>query len=146
MKEDFLSHKDEYESDIAFINLNPRLKNAFYSCISSDSYKEFDLHLTIFDYKNEISFLTKNNEDLSNKVSNFENQCINLRNDNDILSKKIQGMESNDSSKITYLENYCNNLKNENECLLFDNLKLKDSNNYFKNSNKKLLIKQKNLK
>lgn len=132
MKKDFSLHKLEYESDDAFGGINPRLKHAFYSCIESDSYKEFDLYLEIFNYKNEISELKRDNNNLSNKCSN--------------LSNEISVLNNNQVNEKYDLSNEISELKNLNKKLIFDNIKLKNSNGFYRNENYKLVKENNHIK
>lgn len=94
MKEDFISNKKDYESDAVFRNIEPRLKNVFYSCISSNSYKEFELHLAIFEWNNKIESLKQSNKDLMGRFSVFESRCQKLKIENEAISRKISNLGS----------------------------------------------------
>ena len=81
MKTDFMTNKESFESDKAFHNVDSELKNGFYSCIISDTYKEFELHLKMFDLKNEITTMKNQNQNLQNENTTMKNQNQNLQNE-----------------------------------------------------------------
>lgn len=123
MKTDFVSHKQEYESDIQFENVDFKLKQIFYLCISSNTRELFDLQLDILNYKNELSLLKNDNEELNDEI-------LELKNDNTELN-----------NEILELNKLLVNLQKEIRMLTLQNDKLKLKNQYlinknFQNSNK----------
>lgn len=76
MKTDFTSHKQEYESDIQFENVDFKLKQIFYLCISSNTPELFDLQLDII---NDLSLLKKDNEELNNEILELNRKLMNLQ-------------------------------------------------------------------
>ena len=142
MKEDFLNNKTNFESDIAFNNLNSKLKNIFYSVLSSDHYKEFDLRLIIFDLKNDVSNLKSSNSDLSNMLSDSRRQCENLKVD----VSNLKSSNSDLSNMLSDSQHQSTILKNKIKELNFKQIRLKDSNTFLKNKNEKLLDENDNLK
>lgn len=70
IKDDFLLHKDEFESDKDFLRvLTKKSKCIFYSAISSQTYKEFENEVELFTSKEQVKRLKKANKSLrkSNK-------------------------------------------------------------------------------
>ena len=142
LKADFVSNRDSYENDPNFNNLNKELKNVFYSCISSDSYKEFDVQLQIYDLQMELNNLKSSNVDLNQK-------CLSLENNNQNLQKELDALNSSNvdlNQKCLSLENNNQNLQNELNKLNFKKIKLEESNNYLKNKNRKLSIENDDFK
>ncbi len=106
MKTDFASHKQEYESDIQFENVDFKLKQIFYLCISSNTQEVFDLQLDII---NNFSLLKKDNEELNNEILELNGRLVNLQ-------KEIHNLTlQNDKLKIQnhYLIN--KNFQNSNK-------------------------------
>ncbi len=83
IKKDFESHKVEYENDSIFCNdLDNRSRHIFYSALDSNSYKEFFYKIKLFDSKNKLNRLEKDNKHLKNKISDLNksnNQIISSR-------------------------------------------------------------------
>lgn len=72
IKKDFENHKVEYENDSIFCNeLDNRSKYIFYSALNSNSYMEFFYKIQLFDSKNKLNRLEKDNEHLKKKISNL---------------------------------------------------------------------------
>lgn len=76
MKTDFTSHKQEYESDIQFENVDFKLKQIFYLCISSNTQEVFDLQL---DFINDLSLLKKDNNELNGEILELNSKLLNLQ-------------------------------------------------------------------
>lgn len=83
IKKDFESHKVEYENDSIFCNdLDNRSRHIFYSALDSNSYKEFFYKIKLFDSKNKLNRLEKDNKHLKNKISDLN------KSNNQILSSR----------------------------------------------------------
>ena len=106
MKTDFASHKQEYESDIQFENVDFKLKQIFYLCISSNTHELFDLQLDII---NDLSLLKLDNEKLNTEILELNERLMNLQKEMRKLTLQ------NDKLKIQnhYLLN--NNFQNSNK-------------------------------
>ena len=106
MKTDFASHKQEYESDIQFENVDFKLKQIFYLCISSNTHELFDLQLDII---NDLSLLKLDNEKLNTEILELNERLVNLQKEMRKLTLQ------NDKLKIQnhYLLN--NNFQNSNK-------------------------------
>lgn len=68
MKESLLSKKDEYDNDEVFQGLSARLREIYYRCISSQTAKEYELHMKVFDLKVKVKKLKRQNRKLKEKL------------------------------------------------------------------------------
>lgn len=70
LKKEYLKNKNKWEKNPYFKEkLNPRYKHIFKSAINSDEYLEFDLKVKLYDSKNKVKKLKKENKLLKNKLN-----------------------------------------------------------------------------
>lgn len=93
MKENLLSKKDEYDNDKDFQQINERLREIYYKCLKSNTAKEFELYLELYDLqvklddtielKNEINYqrhkLIHRSQELSSKLNKIANENRKLK-------------------------------------------------------------------
>ena len=126
MKKDFSINKDEYESDSNFHKINQNLKDIFYHCLSSNDYKEFELNLSIINYKNEINSLKQTNKQLLDNVSSLQNNISNLNEKVSSLEKMNDYLKS-ENIKFNQLIKF---FKYKNSNLLKENKLFKSTKSY----------------
>ena len=101
-KKDFLENKDEYENDDVFLSqIDERDRHIFYSCIGSETWREFELKMEIFDMEHEIDSLKSLNEESEKRIDELEK--LNSKQENEItsLNRKHEQILSSSSWKIT---------------------------------------------
>lgn len=93
LKRDFLSKKEQYDSDEVFQNCDEKLKEIYYRCIESQTAKEYELYMALFnadvklneviEKKNQIvrekNNLLKRSRDLSSKVNQLAHENRRLK-------------------------------------------------------------------
>lgn len=129
MKQDFLINKEYYETFDSFINIHPRLKNIFYSCIKSDSYKEFDLHILLYETNenmiDNINKLKISNNQLIIQIELYENEIKELKNQKNKLSLEVLKLKNlNEYYQMKFCQIFNeNNMDNEKTSNVVDKLR-----------------------
>lgn len=101
-KEDFLNHKDEYESDDVFLNeIDERLRCIFYSCIESETWQEFELKVSLFEKREELSLLKQINKENKDNIDKLNRSNSNQKREIDDLNMKNNELFSSSSWKAT---------------------------------------------
>ena len=73
IKNDFMNHKDEFETDDDFLKvITPSSKFIFYSALSSQTYKEFENSFKLYKSKILIKELKKSNASLKKEIKHFK--------------------------------------------------------------------------
>ena len=101
-KEDFLNHKEEYESDDVFLNeIDERSRQIFYSCIESDNWQEFELKVSLFEKQSELDSLKSINRDNKKVISQLNQSNSKQKREIDELERENNELLSSSSWKVT---------------------------------------------
>ena len=101
-KQDFLKHKDEYESDDVFMHeIDDRMRCIFYSCIESDTWQEFELKVSLFEKQEEFNSLKSADNENKNNITELNRQHSSQKRKIDDLSRKNDELLSSSSWKVT---------------------------------------------
>lgn len=101
-KQDFLRHKDEYESDEVFLHgVEDRIRCIFYSCINSDTWQEFELEVSLFEKREELNCLKSVNSENKDKINQLSNKNASQKRKIEDLNRQNNELLSSSSWKIT---------------------------------------------
>lgn len=91
IRDDFSSKKEEYVSDEEFQNTPERIQKIFYEGIESQTYREYELSINVFDLEEEIE---KQKNRYEERITNYRARIDRLKGDVSSKRKEIKSLKN----------------------------------------------------